>query len=854
MITRPRLLRYAGPAFGLAVFVVALVVLGREVRGERFRDILRHVDAIPPGQLIAAVLLTVLSFAILTGYDAVSVRYVRAQLPFRRIALASFLNYSFSQGLGFPLLTGGSVRYRLYSGWGLSGLRITNIIAFASLSFWLGVLLVGGVVFLHGSPAIASLLHLPQGATRPIGGSALLLVTAYVVWTRWGRRVVRVGEWRFRRPSAREAFSQLAVGAADWAVVSSVLYVLLPAEARVAYPAFVGIFLLAFVAGIISNVPGGLGVFETVIVLLLPEAAPQSAVLGALLAYRGVYYLLPLATAAIVLGAYEIARRLEVLQRATRPASLWEPLLAPNVLAAVAFGAGLVLLISSAIPIPVGRFAPVAAHTHPLVPEIAHLLGALCGLGLLVLTPAMQRHVAGAFRWSVALIAVGIVSLMAEGLQYEEAVLLAAALALLLTARRHFFREASPLGASISPAWGAAILLALVGTLWIGGFTFRFFDASLASWTATGAGADGARFLRAAVALMIGALATGIAHAARRAPPPPPHPGEEELARIRPIIAAARDTIANLALVGDKELVISARGDAFLMFAIERRSWVVLGDPVGPRARWTELVWRLREMAEREGGWPAFYLVSRQELPLYVDLGLTLLKVGEEARVPLERFAGGSGHRARVLRARSEAGDSGLRMTIHAQKADAPVAELLNVDAAWRKARGRGEKRFAAGVVSEAYIRELPVAVLRHGERIVAFAILWLGADRVEMAADIVRHDPVASDGDVMNHLLVELMLWGREQGYQHFSLGTAPLAGLEPHTLSSLWSRVGALPFRHGEHFGNAQALRAFKESFDPQWEPRYLATPPGLALPRTLSDIAALITGLRQEPRTTR
>ncbi|HEX6059614.1 MAG TPA: hypothetical protein VFZ11_11425 [Gemmatimonadaceae bacterium] len=304
--------RLGGPALAIVLFAVAVRALRAELGGQGVGDVLEQLAALPSWRIALALLLTAASYGALTGYDALSLRYVRRPLPYRRIALASFVNYAVSQTLGFPLLTGGSVRYRLYSGWGLGPAQVASVVAFASLSFWLGVLLLGGLGLLLGAPReLAAMLRLSPPAQRIVGLAALSVVGAYLWWTVAGSRILRLGTWRLLRPSARLGLSQLAVAAVDWMLAASVLYVLLPPSLGISFPAFLAVFLVAFVSGIASNVPAGLGVFETVFLLLLPEDASHAAVLGALVAYRALYYLLPLLVALTLLGAHEVrlARR-----------------------------------------------------------------------------------------------------------------------------------------------------------------------------------------------------------------------------------------------------------------------------------------------------------------------------------------------------------------------------------------------------------------------------------------------------------------------------------------------------------------------------------------------------------------
>jgi phosphatidylglycerol lysyltransferase len=169
---------------------------------------------------------------------------------------------------------------------------------------------------------------------------------------------------------------------------------------------------------------------------------------------------------------------------------------------------------------------------------------------------------------------------------------------------------------------------------------------------------------------------------------------------------------------------------------------------------------------------------------------------------------------------------------------------LRRISDAWLETRSTREKGFSLGFFSEEYVRRFPAAIARREGEIVAFANLWPGGGKEELSVDLMRYLPDAPAG-IMDYLFVELMLWGRAQGYRSFNLGMAPLSGLQERSLAPLWSRVGAIVFRHGEHFYHFQGIRRYKEKFAPTWEPRYLASPSGLALPLILANVATLISG---------
>ena len=172
------------------------------------------------------------------------------------------------------------------------------------------------------------------------------------------------------------------------------------------------------------------------------------------------------------------------------------------------------------------------------------------------------------------------------------------------------------------------------------------------------------------------------------------------------------------------------------------------------------------------------------------------------------------------------------------------MRELRAVSDEWLAEKSAAEKGFSLGYFDDAYLLRFPVAVIEQDNRIQAFANVWPGAGGVEVSIDLMRHRRDAPNG-VMEALFVHLMLWGKQQGYRWFALGMAPLSGFEQSAVASLWNRVGAFVYEHGESLYNFQGLRAYKEKFNPVWEPRYLACPGGLRLPRILADVSALVAG---------
>ena len=241
----------------------------------------------------------------------------------------------------------------------------------------------------------------------------------------------------------------------------------------------------------------------------------------------------------------------------------------------------------------------------------------------------------------------------------------------------------------------------------------------------------------------------------------------------------------------------------------------------------------------------SFYEVGEENLPIYLDLGLTVLKIGEEARVDLSRFSLYGGEHKGLRHSLNKLEREGWSFAIMPPEAvPALLPELRAVSDAWLTSKSTREKRFSLGRFDEAYLRQQPVAVVRSENRVVAFANLWPGAPGGELSIDLMRFRADAPAG-VMDYLFVNLMLWGQEQGYSFFGLGMAPFAGLRSGPFAPLWNRLAVLLYRYGEHFYNFQGLRQYKDKFDPRWRPRFLACPGGSAVPGVLSDLTALVSG---------
>jgi phosphatidylglycerol lysyltransferase len=438
-----------------------------------------------------------------------------------------------------------------------------------------------------------------------------------------------------------------------------------------------------------------------------------------------------------------------------------------------------------------------------------------------------------------------MLSAVLRGLEFEQVLILGLVMVVLWLGRRAFYRPAEIMAQRFTPVWIVSLAIVIATAVWIGFFAYRHVDYSHSLWWTFAFEADAPRMLRASLLVVMLASAFLAANLLRPARPEPGVASSEDLTRARALIAGCTEALANAALSGDKRLLFSTAGDAFLMYQVNGRSWVALGDPIGTPAGQEELVWRFRELSDLHGGWTVFYQISAEKLPLYIDLGLTVMKIGEEARVRLTDFSLEGSARAELRTQRRRAEKDGATFQVLApEQLPAVLPRLRAISDTWLQEKAAAEKSFSVGAFDEAYISHFPVAVVSCANEPVAFASLWVSGDRQEIAVDLMRFSADAPRG-AMDFLFVELMLWGKAQGHEWLNLGMAPLAGLERHPLAPAWHRVGNLVFRYGEYFYNFDGLRRYKAKFNPLWESRYLASPGGLALPRVLLDISVLISG---------
>lgn len=315
-----------------------------------------------------------------------------------------------------------------------------------------------------------------------------------------------------------------------------------------------------------------------------------------------------------------------------------------------------------------------------------------------------------------------------------------------------------------------------------------------------------------------------------------------EIAAAAAVIDQSGQADAQLVRLGDKRILWSEDGEAFLMYARQGGKLVALFDPVGPQESWPGLVRAFRQMARKRNCIPVFYQASAALLSIDGMRGMRAVKLGELAEIDLPTFDMKGGEWANLRRAINRATRDGLTYElVMPDRIPAIMDEIRAISDAWLAHGGTREKRFSLGAFDPAYVASFPVAVARMDGHIVAFATLPTADKSRSAFVDLMRFLPGAHRG-VMDFLIVRLIEDLKERGFARLNLGMAPLSGLRRATL---WDRCGRFVAEHGNRFYGFKGLYNFKAKFDPRWTARYLVVPEGTSPYLAATATAMLIAG---------
>jgi len=294
--------------FSVLILALSAYIVTRTLLTIDYHELRVAFQATHLEQILAALAFTAVSYLALTGYDALALKQMELRVPYKTAALASFTSYSISFTMGFPLITGGTVRYWIYSQVGLRAADVASLTLIAGITFWLGMAFAIGFILVAIPQEIAAINHASAWINRVTGGAILGVIGAWLVWVSRSRRRLSIKGAYVELPGFKLSLGQMGLGAADLAFAAAALYVLLPEGHGLSFSAFLAIYVFACLLGIASNAPGGIGAFEATILKTVPTPSTE-ALFASLLLFRIIYYFLPFVLAFALLGAHEGLRR-----------------------------------------------------------------------------------------------------------------------------------------------------------------------------------------------------------------------------------------------------------------------------------------------------------------------------------------------------------------------------------------------------------------------------------------------------------------------------------------------------------------------------------------------------------------
>ncbi|EDY84234.1 conserved hypothetical protein [Verrucomicrobiia bacterium DG1235] len=826
----------------LALVVGLMYLLYRNLSSFDYESILETVKGYSALSLLLAVAFTAVSYLLMGGYDWLGQIYVGKRQNWKRTLLVAFYSYVLSLNVGLSIVSSSAVRYKMYQSWGYNGKEIAKLIVFASVSFWLGLAVLAGAALCATNASFDGAYPIPDALVKPVGGLMVLAGLVYVLACRFSKGRLRIRGREVSLPNWKSGIGQIGITVADTIAAATALYFLIPDD-NLSYFAFTSIFCIAFFAGLVSSTPGGIGVFETIFLLFLPTTADNNELLAALLVYRAIYFLLPLVFACFLFSALEGKAIVGKVGPQMSKAQGWLSVIAPRVLSALIFVGGIVLLLAGSLP-------SNSAHTEwleelmPLmIVELSHFGVSLLGLALLFLAYGIKRKIDSSYYLTLAALAVGAPLSLLRGDGLGMFLLLGLVAAILAPCRRYFYRRSSLLDLEMSSGSVLAVMLAVASSIYLGFFVYHHGAYEDQSWWQFEFDGEKPRFLRTSFGVALAGLlfaAYKLVHTSR------PNSGqsfEECREAVKRVLTRSHVASSNLALMGDKRFLFNEDETAFIMFRISGKTWVSMGDPVGEPGAFKELISAFRELAAEFGGQPVFYQASKDHLFNYVDVGLRPVKVGEIARVRLEDFTLVGSKRQSMRSRLKRVAKKGVTFEVLSQ-ADSllEMRTLRAISDEWLAAKKAKEKGFSLGYFDESYLANFRIAVARLDGKIVAFTNIWETESRKELSIDLMRYSSEAPPS-VMEYLFVELIMWAKEEGFTFFDLRVAPLSGISVGNAVPFAHKLLDLVFNHGENFYGFRGIRSYKDRFNPEWEPIYVASPGNWRLPFVTADVTRVV-----------
>jgi uncharacterized membrane protein YbhN (UPF0104 family) len=621
-------LRHLPAVLGVALLVGAVYVVQREFRHLRLKDIGAALQAIPLYALALSFACTVLSYFVLTFYDRLGTIYAGRRVSYGKVAFASFCAYALSHNLGFAAVSGAAVRYRLYAHWGLTPLQIGKTVAFCSLTFGLGGMVLGGMILFwepHAVPFFGD--HLPHLAMQAIGALFWGVVLLYVTLSRVMQRIRLFGH-EIELPGWRMAIVQVLLATVDVAVTATIFFVLLPSVTGLTWLIFLGVYLSSYAAGLLANLPGGIGVFDTAMLFGLSPFIAAPRIVGAIFVFRLYYYVIPLFLAGSMFAGNEVLLRGGGLLRHIRklpPVQAVGRWSEPDFAVTAATGAVAlcgVLLLCLGVLAPQVDFSWIDPDFAGFVSQAGQFVPSLIGAGLVVMAIGLSHRVNLAWSLTILLLVAGAAFTATQENRLWVVGMLALTTMLLAPLRACFYRHAHLMSGPLDSGSAMSLLVLVVCLLslaWTRPHTHVLHNNAFWAVILSPELPNSVR-VAVGIAVVFGLIAIWLLL----------RPGR---VRYLPWDSHSAELMQGLGAppAGQPDGVVLGESErAAIPFRRCGRVLLGLGDPAGEETDRVSAIWRLRDLAQQEGLDAAVWRAGPDLLKIYNDLGFTALPLGAD--------------------------------------------------------------------------------------------------------------------------------------------------------------------------------------------------------------------------------
>jgi len=509
------------------------------------------------------------------------------------------------------------------------------------------------------------------------------------------------------------------------------------------------------------------------------------------------------------------------------------------------FAAGIVLIVSGSMPPLIYRIKILKDLLPVFTIKVSHFLGSITGAVLLILAYGIKKRLNGAYYMTIVFLGAGMTLSLLKGLDYEEAFFLGIILVIIIPLKKYFYRKTSIINEKFTLNWMVMIFLVAISSLYIGFFAYSKSDYMNEIWWKVAFNKEFPRFLRTTIGISATLIVFGVWKLFAPVNEIVEIESSEVSEKVKKCLSLSDNPEGNLVLLNDKKIVLEDGEESFIMYGKSGKSYIAMGDPVGKPEKAGDSIWKFYELCRKNNKQPVFYEASKDYLDFYLDVGLNFLKIGEEGVIDLKEFTLNIPQRKNIRYTYNKLNKENMTFEVIPKGEGIKyMKRLKEISDEWLESKKAKEKGFSLGYFDEEYLNNFPIAVLKKDEEIIAFANIMVTDSKKEAAVDLMRYLRSCISG-TMEYLFIYIILWAKDEGYERFSLGMAPLSGMENRDIAPVWNKIGLFVFKNGESFYNFQGLKLFKNKFYPEWEPRYIAYSGVFSMPKVLKDVTLLISG---------